>query len=52
MFLGAIVRVRVQLGENSIHFDIFNNPHLELPRPGQSVTLDVPAEACLVLADA
>lgn len=52
MFLGAIVRVRVLLGENSIHFDVFNNPHLELPRQGQHVTLAIPPEACLVLADA
>jgi putative spermidine/putrescine transport system ATP-binding protein len=51
MLLGAIVRVRVKLGENSIHFDVFNKPHLELPRLGQNVTLAVPAEACMVLAD-
>jgi putative spermidine/putrescine transport system ATP-binding protein len=48
-FLGAIVRLKVQVGEAVIKFDTFNNPHLTLPSVGDQVTLTFPAEACLVL---
>ena len=49
-FLGAIVRIRIRLGgETSIAFDTFNNPHLAVPREGDTVTVAFPHEACLVL---
>jgi putative spermidine/putrescine transport system ATP-binding protein len=48
-FLGAIVRIRVRLGESAIHFDVFNNPHLAPPAHGEQVTLSFPAESCLAM---
>lgn len=50
-FLGAIVRVRVRLGKNALHFDLFNNPHLAPPAHGDQVKLSFPTEACLVLSE-
>ncbi|HEX5689925.1 MAG TPA: ABC transporter ATP-binding protein [Roseiflexaceae bacterium] len=52
MFLGAIVRVRVRFAEHAVHFDMFNNPHLSLPQPGESADLSFPPEACLILNEA
>jgi putative spermidine/putrescine transport system ATP-binding protein len=49
MFLGAVVRVRLALAENKIFFDTFNNPHLETPRQGQTMTVRFPQEAVLLL---
>ncbi|HEX2909432.1 MAG TPA: ABC transporter ATP-binding protein [Chloroflexia bacterium] len=49
MFLGAVVRVRVSLAENRLFFDTFNNPHLDMPRLGQPVTVRFPREALLTL---
>jgi putative spermidine/putrescine transport system ATP-binding protein len=48
-FLGAIVRVRVRVGEHAVHFDVFNNPNLAPPAHGEPVTLSFTPEACLVL---
>ncbi len=48
MFLGAVVRVRLSLSENTLFFDTFNNPHLEMPRLGQSLTVRFPREAVLM----
>jgi putative spermidine/putrescine transport system ATP-binding protein len=48
-FLGAIVRVRVRVADAPVHFDLFNNPHLEPPQHGETVTLFFPPEACMVL---
>ncbi len=50
-FLGSIVRIRVRFTSDSVHFDMFNNPHLSLPQRGQQVTVTFPPEACLVLAE-
>lgn len=49
MFLGAVVRIRLALAENKIFFDTFNNPHLEMPRQGQPLTVRFPQEAVLML---
>lgn len=49
MFLGAVVRIRLSITKNKIFFDTFNNPHLETPRLGQSVTVRFPREAVLIL---
>ncbi len=53
-FLGSIVRIRIRLagGAGAVLFDTFNNPHLAVPQPGESVTLSFPPEACLVLEQA
>ena len=48
MFLGAIVRLLVRLGETEILVDTFNNPHLALPAAGDTVTLGFPPQACIV----
>jgi len=50
-FLGAIVRIRVSLGEGAgtVMFDTFNNPRLALPPIGEPCTVSFPPEACLVL---
>lgn len=49
MFLGAVVRVRLNLSKNKIFFDTFNNPNLEMPRLGQAVTVRFSREAVLML---
>lgn len=48
-FLGSIVRTRMRLQESIISFDTFNNPHLELPRQNETITVHFPREAILVL---
>jgi len=49
IFQGALVRLRVSLGDESLVFDLFNQPHLELPQRGAEVLLHFPPEACLLL---
>lgn len=36
-FLGSIVRVQVTLRTSHLFFDMFNNPNLQLPAPGEAV---------------
>jgi len=48
-FLGSIVRIQVRIGESTLFFDTFNNPHLVLPRVGDPITIYFPREACLIL---
>jgi putative spermidine/putrescine transport system ATP-binding protein len=48
-FLGAIVRVQVRLRDAVLQVDIFNNPRLTLPQPGEEATVSFAPEACLVL---
>jgi putative spermidine/putrescine transport system ATP-binding protein len=45
-FLGAIVRVRVERGDQMITADLFNERLLELPAVGDTVTVSFPAHAC------
>ncbi len=45
-FLGAIVRVRVDLGETSVSVDLFNERLLTLPQVNQAVTVNFPPHAC------
>lgn len=49
MFLGSVVRIRLSMAENKIFFDTFNNPHLETPQLGQSLTVKFAREAVLTL---
>jgi putative spermidine/putrescine transport system ATP-binding protein len=51
VYLGPVVRVRVRLGEQSLHYDAFNRPDVAPPRPGEPVDLAFPAEAALALGD-
>jgi putative spermidine/putrescine transport system ATP-binding protein len=51
MFLGPTMRVRVRLDEQSFQFDEFNNPHLNPPQRGETIAVQFPPEACLILPD-
>jgi putative spermidine/putrescine transport system ATP-binding protein len=48
-FLGSIVRILVGSGEVQFFFDMFNNPHLVLPKSGDTIKVYFPREACLLL---
>jgi putative spermidine/putrescine transport system ATP-binding protein len=48
-FLGAVVRIRVRLGEQRLSLDTFNQPSLALPKPGDAVTLSFPRDDLLVV---
>jgi putative spermidine/putrescine transport system ATP-binding protein len=49
-FLGSIVRVQDLLQTSRLFFDMFNNPNLKLPAPGDAVKVYFPREACLALS--
>jgi putative spermidine/putrescine transport system ATP-binding protein len=48
-YLGPVVRVRVRLSSQSLHYDVFNRPDVVLPRVGEPIDLAFPSEAALVL---
>jgi putative spermidine/putrescine transport system ATP-binding protein len=48
-FLGSIVRIRMKMAQNSLFFDMFNDPHLSLPTPGEQASIFFSPEACLIL---
>lgn len=48
-FLGAIVRLRLQVGPTLILADLFNERLMELPKEGSTVTVNFPPHACWVL---
>ncbi len=48
-FLGSIVRIMIKVGKYNIVFDNLNNPHMVLPKVGDTITVHFPDEACLVL---
>ncbi|HTC85981.1 MAG TPA: ABC transporter ATP-binding protein [Candidatus Acidoferrum sp.] len=50
-FLGAIVRIRVRVGDGGpvISVDTFNDPNLSVPAHGAAVSVSFPKEAVLVL---
>jgi putative spermidine/putrescine transport system ATP-binding protein len=48
-FLGSIVRIQIRLQDTTLYLDEFNNPHLELPKLGEQVTVRFLPEAFLVL---
>ena len=48
-FLGAVVRIRVRIAENSISLDTFNSPTTPPPKRGDKVTLSFAPEDVLVL---
>ena len=48
-FLGSIVRVQCQIGENLFYMDTFNNPHLELPKINDDAEIMCSTEAVLAL---
>lgn len=46
MFLGAVVRLKVNLGEVSLSADLFNERSASLPRTGDVVQISFPVESC------
>jgi putative spermidine/putrescine transport system ATP-binding protein len=48
-FLGAVVRIRVRLAENSIKIDTFNNPGIKLPERGRPVTVSFAKDDLILL---
>ena len=51
MFLGAVVRIRVLIGNTKFNMDTFNNPFLELPKIGDMEQVTCSKEAVLILSD-
>jgi putative spermidine/putrescine transport system ATP-binding protein len=51
-FLGSIVRIMIKVGKYNIVFDNLNNPHMVLPKVGDTITVHFPDEAVLVLGKA
>jgi hypothetical protein len=37
------------MAQNSLFFDMFNDPHLSLPTPGEQASIFFSPEACLIL---
>jgi putative spermidine/putrescine transport system ATP-binding protein len=50
-FLGAIVRVELNLGDTRLTMDIQNERQLQLPQVGQSQTVSFPPYACWVMSE-
>jgi putative spermidine/putrescine transport system ATP-binding protein len=51
-FLGAVVRIRVRFGENSVVLDTFNSPTAPPPERGSTVTVSFAPAGLLPLAEA
>ncbi len=49
IFLGAVVRIHLRVGETLVLMDEFNNPHLAVPAIGEQLTAYFLRENCLVL---
>jgi putative spermidine/putrescine transport system ATP-binding protein len=50
-FLGSVIRIRVNLGQNTISFDRFNSPGSPPPAPGEPCGVTFSAKDILVLDD-
>jgi putative spermidine/putrescine transport system ATP-binding protein len=48
-FLGAIVRVRVDLNGATVSVDLFNERQMSLPTVGEAVTVTFPAHSCWLI---
>jgi putative spermidine/putrescine transport system ATP-binding protein len=48
-FLGALVRVNLNIGQTTLTIDALNERRLELPRVGQPQTVSFPAHACWIV---
>ena len=49
MFLGAVVRLRIDLGGVSLSADLFNERSLTLPRAGDEVVISFPEQSCWLI---
>lgn len=50
-FLGSVIRTRLKVGSNEISFDMFNDPGLTPPAPGEQVTLHFAARDLLAVRE-
>jgi putative spermidine/putrescine transport system ATP-binding protein len=50
-FLGSVIRLRVDLGQNAIDLDTFNDQRTPPPAHGAPVKIGIAASDVLVLAD-
>lgn len=50
-FLGSVIRLKVELGENSIHLDTFNDQHTPPPAYNSKVRVTLAGSDILVLSD-
>ncbi|MFN7102282.1 MAG: ABC transporter ATP-binding protein [Pseudorhizobium sp.] len=50
-FLGSVIRTKLAIGANTVSFDMFNDPILTMPAPGEVVTLRFSAGDLLVVRD-
>ena len=49
MFLGAVVRLRIDLGGASLSADLFNERNITLPRAGDDVVISFPEQSCWLI---
>ena len=49
MFLGAVVRLRVDVGGSLFSADLFNERNMSLPRAGDQVLISFPVHACWLM---
>ncbi|MBI3173962.1 MAG: ABC transporter ATP-binding protein [Chloroflexi bacterium] len=49
MFLGAVVRLRVRIGEVLVSVDLFNERNMTLPRVGDEAVVNFPPHACWIM---
>jgi putative spermidine/putrescine transport system ATP-binding protein len=50
-FLGAVIRVRVALGENVLHLDLFNDQHRPPPKFDEKIQVAIERRDILILGD-
>lgn len=48
-FMGSTVRLVIKSGNSFLFMDCFNNPHMEMPKNGQQVTITFSHESCRIL---
>ena len=49
IFLGAVVRLRIDLGGVSLSADLFNERNITLPRTGDEVVISFPEQSCWLI---
>ena len=52
IFLGAVVRIQILIGNTKFNMDTFNNPFLELPKIGDKTQVTCSRQAVLILGPA
>jgi putative spermidine/putrescine transport system ATP-binding protein len=49
MFLGAVVRLRIEIGDSFLSADLFNERNMSLPRTGDDVLISFPVHSCWLM---